>query len=80
MLNGKWKYEFNHKRQYRFIKELSISNLFFLHGLKDFDYALVVIRGMNSFKNFAIFSSANLPHNFVILLLSAHTQTNQIIE
>lgn len=61
-------------------KIMEKSNLFLLNGLKDFNYAFLIIFGVDALENLTILSPSDLPNHLVIILLPVqpiNTQKNK---
>ena len=54
-----------------FRKQVFVSHLLFLHRLENLDNALLVVDNVNTFKDFTVFASANLPDYLIVVLIPA---------
>ena len=53
--------------------------LLLLDGFKDLDNTFIVTGAMNALENLAVFPPADLPHNFIVILLPIRPINTHII-
>lgn len=51
-----------------------VQYLLFLHRLKNFDDAPLIVGDIDTFKNFAVLPSSNLSDNLIIILISEQSR------